>query len=178
VWKDSESNTGVFPQGYPYHDNNASFTFTGTRLSTSAAGLSGYVDCVSIPRYKISDAIQVDGSPANLQYIDFVKVQNAFSAMSGALGEYSCETSIAFDLGIPNPDLLVNGAGIGGGNYTYTFNNPTGYALTVEIAGQTVSVPVSSSRTVTLPQATAYFDFYGGNATYTRSTGLVTFTML
>jgi hypothetical protein len=179
VWKDNIGDTGVYPRGYPYHDNSAFFTFVGTQLSTSASGLSGYVDCVSIPRYKISDAIQVDGSSVNLHYVDFVKVQNAFSTMSGVLGEYSCETSIAFDLSIPNPDLLMDGSGIGGGNYTYTFNNPTGYDLTVEIAGQTIDLPRADRiKTITLPQATAYFDFYGGNVTYTRSTGLVMFTML
>ncbi|MCL2561755.1 MAG: cell surface protein [Rikenellaceae bacterium] len=41
--------------------------------------------------FKISNAMNADGSPANLQYIDFIKVQTAVNASSGWLGEISTE---------------------------------------------------------------------------------------
>ncbi len=41
--------------------------------------------------FKIANAVNLDGSPANLDYIDFVKVQTGAMASSGALGELSTE---------------------------------------------------------------------------------------
>ena len=41
--------------------------------------------------FSISSAVAADGSPANLQYIDFVKVQSAINFVAGALGEISTE---------------------------------------------------------------------------------------
>ena len=41
--------------------------------------------------FKISDAVTFDGSPANLSYIDFVKVQTGVNTSSGWLGEVSTE---------------------------------------------------------------------------------------
>lgn len=41
--------------------------------------------------FKISNAVNPDGSPANLKYIDFVKVVNGLNAKSGWLGEVSTE---------------------------------------------------------------------------------------
>ena len=47
--------------------------------------------------FKISDAVRYDGSPANLKYIDFIKVQNAINGSSGWLGEISTEVCGIFD---------------------------------------------------------------------------------
>ena len=41
--------------------------------------------------FKISDAVTWDGKPANLRYIDFVKVQTAVSDKAGWIGEVSTE---------------------------------------------------------------------------------------
>lgn len=41
--------------------------------------------------FRIANAVCPDGTPANLQYIDFVKVQTAVFAQSGILGEVSTE---------------------------------------------------------------------------------------
>ena len=41
--------------------------------------------------FKISDAVTYDGKPANLKYIDFIKVQVGVNAQSGWLGEISTE---------------------------------------------------------------------------------------
>ena len=43
-------------------------------------------------------AIQQDGSPANLKYIDFVKVHTAQMGQGAAVGEVSTESSAAIDL--------------------------------------------------------------------------------
>ena len=47
--------------------------------------------------FKISDAVRYDGSPADLRYIDFIKVQNAINGSSGWLGEISTEVCGIFD---------------------------------------------------------------------------------
>ena len=46
----------------------------------------------------IENAIQQDGSPANLKYIDFVKVHTAQMGQGAAVGEISTESSAAMDL--------------------------------------------------------------------------------
>ena len=50
--------------------------------------------------FKISNAMYHDGSPVNLQYIDFIKVQNGALAKSGVLGEISTEVFSFQDLNI------------------------------------------------------------------------------
>ena len=42
-------------------------------------------------RFRIADAVHADGTPADLRYIDFIKVQTGISQNSGALGEVSTE---------------------------------------------------------------------------------------
>ena len=50
--------------------------------------------------FKISNAMYHDGSPVDLQYIDFIKVQNGALAKSGVLGEISTEVFSFQDLNI------------------------------------------------------------------------------
>ena len=52
--------------------------------------------------FKISNAIYPDGSPAGLQYVDFIKVQVAVNAKSGWLGELSTEVFSFEDLSLNN----------------------------------------------------------------------------
>lgn len=47
--------------------------------------------------FKISDAVTFDGKPANLQYIDFIKIQTGVNAKAGWLGENSTEVFGARD---------------------------------------------------------------------------------
>lgn len=47
--------------------------------------------------FKISNAVNPDGSPADLQYIDFVKVQTAVNFKAGWLGENSSEVCAFVD---------------------------------------------------------------------------------
>jgi hypothetical protein len=97
--------------GFPAGSGNYTI-FCGTRLpdktSTNGEGIItnegyawGYVDNGSsegeYASFRISDAIQADGTPANVQYIDFVRVQTAVFKHAGILGEISTETSIAYD---------------------------------------------------------------------------------
>ena len=51
--------------------------------------------------FKISNAVTYDGRPADLKYIDFVKIQTGVQAKSGWLGENSTEV-----FGISDYNLL------------------------------------------------------------------------
>jgi hypothetical protein len=188
VWEDNLGNTGTFPdrtyygeiQGYPSWVPGGSVTFTGTLLADSVvnAYIWGYVDCVGPQYYEISDAIQQDGSPANLQYIDFVKVQCAVNDYQGVFGEVSTELGVAYDANMPNPDLLIQGKSIGVGQYTYEFINTSGYALSVVVESQSFSLSSNGGqKTITLSSPTTYFAVSGGNITYTKEEGKVTFKM-
>jgi hypothetical protein len=114
LWVDNLDTMGSFParnyygesQGYPYSVPGDWVTFVGTRLPNTLEngqiitnpGFPGpYVDNRGSTFFKISDAIQVDGSPVQLKYIDFVKVQTAVNNYAGVLGEVSTETSLPFD---------------------------------------------------------------------------------
>jgi hypothetical protein len=52
---------------------------------------------VNANHFKISDAVAFDGEPADLQYIDFIKVQTGVNAKAGWLGENSTEVFGARD---------------------------------------------------------------------------------
>ncbi len=107
---------------YPAWIEQDSYTLRGTRLEAHNYDASGegtywinpeyewgYADNYSpidrltdsdnaaagpaVNHFRISDAVQFDGTPADLQYIDFVKVQTGVNAKSGWLGELSSEVS-------------------------------------------------------------------------------------
>ena len=86
----------------------ADLKFTGTRLRDNVeqadgqwrpqAFAWGYADNFSTVdrigttnRLRISDAVTADGSPANLQQIDFIKVQTGVNAKAPLIGEISTE---------------------------------------------------------------------------------------
>ena len=50
--------------------------------------------------FRISDAVTFDGQSANLQYIDFVKVQTGLNTKSGWLGEVSTEVMGVIDFNL------------------------------------------------------------------------------
>lgn len=111
---------------YPLWMDKDSYTLTGTRLlarntqSSSTGYWSnnpfewGYADnwgsdvlggdsydgSGQMNGFKISNAIYHDGTPANLKYIDFIKVQVGVLAKSGVLGENSTEVFSFQDLNI------------------------------------------------------------------------------
>jgi len=55
---------------------------------------------VNANHFKISNAIDFDGKPAGLKYIDFVKVQVGINAKSGWLGEISTEVFDFYDFNL------------------------------------------------------------------------------
>jgi hypothetical protein len=185
IWVDNLGGTGTYPKGYPFMRSETGqdlgyYTLTGTFLSQATAnqGATGYVDLVDPQRYKISDAIQLDGTPANLAYIDFVKVQCAEHEQYTPFGEISTETGVPFDRSLPDPGMLVQGASIGGNQWTYTFkNNDSGYDLTIQVEGQTISHPRNGGdQTITLAASQVYIDYYGGNVSHSSDTpGIITF---
>lgn len=111
---------------YPLWMDKDSYTLTGTRLlprntqSSSTGYWSnnpfdwGYADNWGIDvlggdsydgsgqmnGFKISNAIYHDGTPVNLKYIDFIKVQVGVLTKSGVLGENSTEVFSFQDLNI------------------------------------------------------------------------------
>ena len=66
-----------------YADN---FSFTD-RLTDDANSVAS----MNSNHFKISDAVTYDGTPANLGYVDFVKVQTALQTKANRLGENSTE---------------------------------------------------------------------------------------
>jgi hypothetical protein len=52
---------------------------------------------INVNHFKISNAIDCDGEPIELDYVDFVKVQCAVNAKSGWLGELSTEVCGLYD---------------------------------------------------------------------------------
>jgi hypothetical protein len=185
VWMDNRGEMGTYPKGFPYLDRLDYVTITGTQLRAAAGGW-GYVDILGNERFRISDAVQADGSPANLDYIDFVKVQNAVYEMAGAFGEISCETGVPFDLSIPNPSLLVRGAPVTEGEYMgqYRYHFPlngSGYDMFISLdGGEFFEHPRSSmggtAVTKYLAGEQVYIDYYGGNVLHDNTTpGIITF---
>ena len=87
-----QSGRGVYwinpDYGWGYADNYSLVDM----LPETATGITAGCN-----HFKISDAVTFDGKPANLQYIDFVKVQTGLNAMSGWLGELSTEVMDVID---------------------------------------------------------------------------------
>jgi len=76
---------GLFTRGYAETYNNQDYD---TNLKAN--------------RFDISDAVNADGSPANIDGIDFIKVQSSVFQIAGWLNEVSSEVSGAVDLNMLN----------------------------------------------------------------------------
>ncbi|MDR2848689.1 MAG: hypothetical protein LBV39_06240 [Bacteroidales bacterium] len=124
LWADNRGQTGSIdrliyhqqPYYYPMFVEGDQYTLTGTGLAsaTSLNGTTevspcfswGYVDNISSGNpdradgalFWIEDAVQADGTAANLQYIDFVKVQTAATGKAVASGDVSTEAYPPVDL--------------------------------------------------------------------------------
>ena len=93
---------------FPWFLKEEYYILTGTCLGNQfkTEGLEtnwgfdwGYVDNINDPvGFRIDNAIQQDGTPAKLKYIDFVKVHTAQMGQGAAVGEVSTESSAAIDL--------------------------------------------------------------------------------
>lgn len=121
IWSDNYGNAGsVDVNGY--HGQTfffpmfieEDFMHFGTRLASKVeirGGLWyngeydwGYVDNYGTDKscFKIDNAIQVDGTPANLKYIDFVMIQTSVNQKAGVLGESSTEFLDGYDYHLKN----------------------------------------------------------------------------
>jgi hypothetical protein len=120
LWVDNIGGTGSVdynqyhsqPYYFPMFINADSYTLTGTclkstmmigDLETSAGYAWGYVDNYGdgTPNtFRIEDAIKADGTPANLKYIDFVKVHTGMTGKGPSVGEISTESCAPFDLNL------------------------------------------------------------------------------
>ena len=77
--------------GWGYADNHSEIDMLPERATGVTEGWN---------HFKISDAVRFDGQPANLQYIDFVKVQTGLNTKSGWLGEVSTEVMDVVDFNL------------------------------------------------------------------------------
>jgi hypothetical protein len=166
-------NAGHYPTGSP-----VPMTFVGTGLPGSYGEVYyGYVDSYG-SQFSIGDAIQVDGTPIFLSYIDFVKVQTGLNQHSSTFGEIS--TEIKNDpryTGVPDPAKLLTGTSVGEGEYSYQFVNDSGYDLTITLSPLPQFILYrGTTETKTITNSQAYFDYSGGNVDFARETGKVTFT--
>jgi hypothetical protein len=177
-WVDNLGGVGIkYPSNYPVGAPSP-MTFVGTGLpGRYADAFTGYVDANCEQRYNIRDAIQVDGSPIYLAYIDFVKVQTGLNQYSDTFLEISTEIySPPQDMSVPDPNLLLVGTSLGGGQYSYQFINNSGYDLNITLGTDPEFIlNAGDSITKTIALSQAYYDYYGGNVTATKTTGRVTF---
>lgn len=124
-WTDNRGSSGSVDYIPAYHSQETyfplwitadSFTLRGTRLEDRLADENGngslwighpfdwgYADNWSgtdpdIDKFRISDAVRWDGEPADLTYIDFVKIQCGVQAKGGWTGEQSTELTLIRDL--------------------------------------------------------------------------------
>jgi hypothetical protein len=169
-YRDNRGNSGSIGAGYfPYFLHADQVTYTGTYFPGGSDSDEGYVDGGS-DKFRISDAIQQDGTPVHLDYIDFVKIQDVTGGT---------EVSLTIeDYHLNNPERLVRGIQSRNG-YTYTFVNSSGYSLEMELRsenGQILdSFTLAGSSTRTLPAEELYLYYSGGNVSYTKEPGKVTF---
>lgn len=91
MWENGEFDWG-------YADNFSSID----RLDDS----DNYAAAANANHFKISNAVTFDGKPANLQYIDFVKIVCGVNASAGWLGEVSTEV-----FGVKDYNLIKNTSG-------------------------------------------------------------------
>jgi hypothetical protein len=126
LWTDNQGRTntvdynGFHSQAYyfPMFITEDYYTLVGTCLESgifSAGGIVyardlpwGYVDNYNsdssrpMNEFWIEDAIQADGSSANLKHIDFVKVHTGMAGKGAAVGEISTEPGCPTDMNFKN----------------------------------------------------------------------------
>jgi hypothetical protein len=187
-WQDNLGNAGTvkggatwWPRGAP---SNAPITYTGTRILgwPDPAQVKGYVD-TQTSNFRISDAIQADGSPVHLEYIDFVMVKTGEHLYTDLYGEKSTEVTSGIEWYNPYDDTRRLAGVQSGNNYAYKLVNNSGYALTVSLISVAslsftdyTLAPGATENLTLVSTAAVYFDYSGGNVTPAVSGNTVTFT--
>jgi hypothetical protein len=183
-WEDNFGNGGDDIKGLSIKAGNlglTEITLAGTLLHRSYANavMWGYADVNDNGRVSLSNAIQADGSSVDLAFIDFIKVVTALHFTELAVNERSTEARVPKDRGMPDPDKYISGSDIGDGWYEYTFENKSGYPLTIIFEGEEIALAQASGAPTTvvrtIKQASVFIDFYGGNVKLQKSTGLTSF---
>jgi hypothetical protein len=171
TWTDNLGGGGTYPTLQGYSGTGPELTFTGTRLDKRLVGMSGvwgYADVYDDQKVSISNAIQVDGTPADLPFVDFVKIVTAVHHGYDDLGEISTEAGTPMDVNIGDPEMLMLGKYLGENEYNYVFVNESGYGLAIVFETSEISLPSKEGGTPTTrytitPSASVYIDFRGGN---------------
>jgi hypothetical protein len=187
TWVDSIADIGTYPaiQRWPTEapTGMTELTLVGTRLNKStvyidnSADIWGYADVIDDGRVSLSNAIQADGTSIDLPFIDFLKIVTAVHDADTTFGERSTEPGTPTDRSMGDPNMLISGTSIGGGRYQYSFTNNSGYDLIISFDETEFSLNKNGGTAVkNSTHASEYIDFYGGNASMTRSPGQVTFT--
>ena len=112
-WADSRGRAGMIPGGFPtpwgVTGNRVTYTCTLLRDdgiifadSYNMDGLAGYVDTTDAT-FPVSRAVRVDGAPANISAVKFIKVQTGMFRYGGLFGDVSTE--------IPYADFLPDQRG-------------------------------------------------------------------
>jgi hypothetical protein len=183
-WMDNLGNAGSYPtiQAWPAGTpiGMTELTLVGTRLDPSTndlrGGIWGYADVVDNGRVSLSNAIQADGTPVDLSFIDFLKIVTAIHGADSSLGERSCEPRTPMDRFITDPNKRIDGR-LNGLTYEYSFTNNSGYALTGECKGTTFVLNDGDTAIKFSGNSPEQIDFYGGNAYISNpAIGQVVFT--
>jgi hypothetical protein len=185
TWVDNLGNGGNWRRSW--HDAPSSLdeiTLAGTLLGQGgtyvAENMWGYADVNDNGRVSLSNAIQADGSPVDLAFIDFLKIVTALHFEENAVGERSTEANTPRDRSFPNSaNQILQSEDLGEEHdYTYTFTNTSGYDVTVEILDteETITLAKGSASvptvvTKTIRKYAIYIDYYGGNVGMTRVSG-------
>ncbi|MDR0568053.1 MAG: leucine-rich repeat domain-containing protein [Spirochaetaceae bacterium] len=184
-WVDNKGRAGSANGPYPFFTPGAYITYSGTALGTNA-GAAGYAD-TNTQTFSIADAVQADGTQADLSHIDFVRIHSG--AGGGGLGGFSTELSGIEDNTMTPPPVLAGA--VSGGQYSYVFQNNSGYVLTIKvwqvgstgvITGSdpieifTLNAGASASRTYTYNRTAV--EYSGGNVRISVSDSTAVFTEL
>ena len=155
----------------------ASVTFVLSHLEYILDYSSGYVDIHRCDTFNIADAVQADGTPANLSYIDFVKVQSAcFEPVRGEDPDLSTELAAPEDASLP-ADTSVTGAPLGAGIYRYRIVNESRSTLTVTVQDHgPVSLGAGESRVLDLAFQRRFWKLTEGSQQAETEPGILTFT--
>jgi hypothetical protein len=175
-WVDNRGKSGThYSANFPFSVKGASVTFALSYLEYDDLDYSvGYVDIYKCDTFNIADAVQADGTPINLTYVDFVKVQSAcFNPYKGK--DLSTELAAPEDASMP-ADNAVMGEALGAGMYRYRFINESRFALTVTVQDYgPVTLSAGESRTLDLAFQRRFWKLSRGSQQAEAGEGTLTF---